>query len=118
MLSTSKIFHSSRAQLRRRSSPDAHEIARRLHLGDIERNARTYHATEEEYRCAKLLRTRHQLVQLRQQVTNQIRSLLRAYRIAGLKRATTCRHNPILTTFADGRVVADDVFSQRVAETS
>ena len=37
---------------------DAYEIARRLRLGDIERNAQTYYPTEEEYGFRKLLRTR------------------------------------------------------------
>jgi len=60
---------------------DAYEIARRLRLGDITRNAQTYYPTEEEYGFRKLLRTRHRLVQLRQQLTNQIRGLLAAYRL-------------------------------------
>jgi transposase len=60
---------------------DAYEIARRLWLGDIDRNARTYYPTEKEYGCRKLLRTRHKLVQIRQQLVNQVRGLLNAYRV-------------------------------------
>jgi len=61
---------------------DAYEIARRLWLGDIDRNARTYYPSEEEYGCRKLLRTRHKLVGIRQQLVNQVRGLLNAYRVA------------------------------------
>lgn len=61
---------------------DAYEIARRLWLGDIDRNAKTHYPDEEEYGGRKLLRTRHKLVQLRQQTVNQVRGILNAYRIA------------------------------------
>lgn len=61
---------------------DAYELARRLRLGDLDRNAVTYFASEEEFAGRKLVRTRHGLVQLRQQLVNQIRALLVAYRIA------------------------------------
>lgn len=61
---------------------DAYEIARRLWLGDIDRNAKTYYPPEEEYGCRKLLRTRHKLVQIRQQLVNQVRGILNAYRVA------------------------------------
>ena len=59
---------------------DAFEIARRLALGDIDRCARTYYPTTEEYGVRKLLRSRHELVKLRQAMVNQIRSLLNAYK--------------------------------------
>lgn len=59
---------------------DAYEIARRLLLGDIDRNAKTYYPTEPEYGARKVVRTRHSLVHLRQQIVNQIRGLLNAYR--------------------------------------
>ena len=61
---------------------DAYELARRLRLGDLDRNAATYFASEEEFAGRKLVRTRHGLVQLRQQLVNQIRALLVAYRVA------------------------------------
>jgi transposase len=64
---------------------DAYELARRLWLGDIDQNARTYYPTGEEYGTRKLLRTRHKLVSLRQQVVNQIRGLLNAYLISAPK---------------------------------
>ena len=63
---------------------DAYEIARRLWMGDIERNAKTYYPTDEEYGHRKLLRVRHKLVSIRQQLVNQIRGFLNAYRIDGL----------------------------------
>jgi transposase len=72
---------------------DAYEIARRLWLGDIDRNAKTYYPSEEEYGCRKLLRTRHKLVQIRQQLVNQVRGLLNAYRVATPKGALTSKRN-------------------------
>jgi transposase len=60
---------------------DAYEIARRLQLGDIDRNAKTYYATDEEYGVRRILRTRRALVKIRQMLVNNIRSILRAYRI-------------------------------------
>lgn len=58
---------------------DARELARRLWVGDVERYARSYYPTDEEYGVRKVLRVRHQLVGIRQQVGNQIRALLNAY---------------------------------------
>lgn len=60
---------------------DAYELARRLRLGDLERNARTYFPTEKEYGERKLLRARHELVGLRTTLVNQIRAVLAAYRL-------------------------------------
>ena len=60
---------------------DAYEIARRLRLGDIRRNAVTYYPTEVEYGRRKLVRTRHELISIRQKLVNQIRAVLAAYRI-------------------------------------
>lgn len=62
---------------------DALEIARRLMLGDIDRNAVTYYPSDDEYGKRKVIRTRHKLMQTRQGVVNQIRSLLNAYKITG-----------------------------------
>ena len=59
---------------------DAAELARRLFLGDLTRHAKTYYPSDREYGDRKVLRSRHFLVQLRQSVVNQIRSLLNAYR--------------------------------------
>jgi transposase len=72
---------------------DAYEIARRLWLGDIDRNARTYYPSEEEYGCRKILRTRHKLVGVRQQLVNQVRGLLNAYRIAAPKGELNSKKN-------------------------
>ena len=58
---------------------DAYELARRLYLGDIDRHASTYYASDEEYGVRKVERVRHRLVAIRQQVVNQIRGLLNAY---------------------------------------
>ena len=72
---------------------DAYEIARRLRLGDIDRNAKTYYPSEKEYGCRKLLRTRHKLVGIRQQLVNQVRGLLNAYRVAAPKGELVSRKN-------------------------
>lgn len=58
---------------------DAHELARRLRLGDIDKNARTYYPSDEQYGYRKLLRGRHRLVSIRQQLVNQLRAFLNAY---------------------------------------
>ena len=58
---------------------DAHEIARRLYLGDLQRNAVTYYPTEREYGVRKVIRGHHKLKGVRQQMVNQLRSLLNAY---------------------------------------
>jgi transposase len=60
---------------------DGHEIARRLALGDIDRNARAYYATGDEYAQRRVLRTRQHLVELRHDLVNQIRALLSAHRV-------------------------------------
>jgi transposase len=60
---------------------DAFEIARRLALGDIDQCARTYYPTTDEYGVRKLLRSRHEVVHIRQEIVNQIRSLLNAYKL-------------------------------------
>lgn len=62
---------------------DAQEIARRLQLGDIDRNALTWYADDETYGRRKVLRTRHAQMEVRQQVLNQIRGLMNAYKITG-----------------------------------
>lgn len=59
---------------------DAHEMARRLMLGDIDRNATSYYPTATEYGARRVLRGRQHLVQVRQDVTNLIRSVFRAHR--------------------------------------
>lgn len=58
---------------------DAAEIARRLYLGDLDRHARSYYPGEKEHGRRRLLRTRHETVQSRQEAVNQIRALLNAY---------------------------------------
>ena len=60
---------------------DAYELARRLWLGDLDRMARTYYPSDEEYGQRKRLRVRHQLVSMRQQTVNQIRAMLAAYQV-------------------------------------
>ena len=61
---------------------DAREIARWLYLVDIDRCALTYYPTDAEYGVRKVLRVRHKLVSVRQQVVNQLRAMFNAYRIA------------------------------------
>lgn len=58
---------------------DAHEIARRLWLGDLDRYAKTYYPTDEEYGHRKLLRVRHMQLKKRTSTIGQIRGLLNAY---------------------------------------
>lgn len=65
---------------------DAAEIARRLHLGDIDRSARTYYPSDLEYATRKLERTRHALVTQRQQTANGIRAMLNAHDVEGAPR--------------------------------
>jgi transposase len=60
---------------------DAHELARRLWLGDLDRMARTYYPSDREYGQRKRLRVRPNLVQMRQDAINQIRAMLAAYQI-------------------------------------
>ena len=62
---------------------DAREIARRLMLGDIDRNATTWYADEKTYGHRQALRTRHDLMVQRQRSTNAIRAMLNAYKITG-----------------------------------
>ena len=64
---------------------DAAELARRLFLGDLKSHAKTYYPSDKEYGRRKILRSRHFLVELRQSVVNQIRSLLNAYRLPAPK---------------------------------
>lgn len=98
---------------------DAYEIARRLWLGDIERNARTYYPEPEEYGLRRLNRTRTDLVKQRLQVSNQIRSMCRSHRKEvptarlwtqkGLKWLERCRVGTKTETLAVrlyGRVLA------------
>lgn len=60
---------------------DARELARRLWLGDIDRDAKTYYPDDQTYGDRKLVRTRQELVQVRQLLTNQIKAMLRAYNL-------------------------------------
>jgi transposase len=60
---------------------DAYELARRLRLGDVDRNAVTYFPDDAEFGGRKLVRTRHRLTQLRQHLVNQIRAMLASYRV-------------------------------------
>ena len=70
---------------------DAREIARRLRLGDIDRHGKTYYPTDEEYGIRKLARVRHGLMHVRQELVNQARGLLRAYRLQPPVTALTSR---------------------------
>lgn len=58
---------------------DALEMARRLRLGDVDRYAATYYPSDREYGVRKLVRVRHGLVHVRQELVNQARGLLNAY---------------------------------------
>ena len=58
---------------------DARALARRLWVGAVERYAGSDSPTAEEYGVRQVLLLRHQLVGIRQQVSNQIRAMLTAY---------------------------------------
>lgn len=60
---------------------DALEIARRLRLGDLDRFAKTYYPSDDEYGVRQLERLRHDLVRQRTHLTNRIGSLLDAYKL-------------------------------------
>jgi len=72
---------------------DAFEIARRLQLGDIDRNATTYYPFDDEYGKRKVIRIRQKLVRMRQQLINQIRAMLNAYKISGFPGRLTSQKN-------------------------
>lgn len=72
---------------------DAFEIARRLQLGDIDRNATTYYPIDDEYGKRKVIRVRQKLARMRQQLINQIRALLNAYKIPGFPGRLTSQKN-------------------------
>ena len=61
---------------------DAREIARRLWLGDIDRDAKTWYPDDAVYGDRKLVRTRQQLMKHRLGLNNEIRAQLRAYNIS------------------------------------
>ena len=58
---------------------DAREISRRLYLGDLQRHARSYFPSEQEYGWRKVLRVRHKLVGKRTSIQAEIRGLLNAH---------------------------------------
>ena len=60
---------------------DALEIARRLRLGDLDRTAKTYYPSDEEYSVRQLERVRHDLVGQRTHLSNRIGSLLDSYKL-------------------------------------
>lgn len=60
---------------------DARELARRLWLGDIDRDAKTYYPDDQTYGDRKLARTRQDLMEMRQHLSNQIKAMLRAYNL-------------------------------------
>ena len=61
---------------------DAQEIARRLWLGDIDRDAKTWYPDDDVYGDRKLVRTRRQLMKYRLGLNNEIRAQLRSYNIS------------------------------------
>jgi transposase len=66
---------------------DAQEIARRLYLGDIDRNARSYHATADEHAVRRLTRVRHFLREQETALSNQIGAILAALNLGRPKGA-------------------------------
>jgi len=61
---------------------DAREIARRLWLGDIDRDAKTWYPDDAVYGDRKLVRTRRQMMKQRLSLSNEIHAQLRAYNIS------------------------------------
>jgi transposase len=98
---------------------DAYEIARRLRLGDLDRNATTYYPSEGTYGVRKLLRVRHKLISIRQQVVNQIRGMQNAYRVPAprgalyRKRALALLRE--LRVFEENQQLCFDVLVQELA---
>ena len=86
---------------------DAYELARRLRLGDIDRNLATYFAPEDEFADRKLVRTRHALTQLRQEIVNQIRAQLASYRVAA--PPNQLYRKKALQALRETRLPADDL---------
>lgn len=70
-----------RASGKKTDRRDALEIARRLRLGDIDRNCATYFPPDAEYGLRQLERIRHDLVKQRTHLGNRIRAMMDAYRI-------------------------------------
>ncbi len=70
-----------RAQGKKTDRRDALEIARHLRLGDLDRHAKTYYPSDEEYGVRQLERVRHDLVGQRTHLSNRMRSLLDAYKL-------------------------------------
>lgn len=68
-----------KAMMRKTDRRDAHEIARRLYLGDLDRHARSYYPPDTEFGWRKLLRVRQRQSQRHQRTINQIRALLNAH---------------------------------------
>jgi transposase len=104
---------------------DARELSRRLWLGDLDRMASTYYPSDAEYGYRKLLRVRHQLVQMRQQAINSIRGLLNAYQIPaahgvlytarGRERLRSCRlPTPAMQAAFDALVHLLDALQEQV----
>ena len=52
-----------RKQGKKTDRRDAQEIARRLYMGDLDRYAKTYYASDAEYGVRKILRLKHGLAQ-------------------------------------------------------
>jgi len=79
------VVHAAELNLKRLGKKtdrrDALEIARRLRLGDLDRHAKTYYPSDDEYSVRQLERIRHDLVRQRTHLSNRIGSLLDAYKL-------------------------------------
>ena len=89
------VANAAKLQLKREGRKtdrrDAREIARRLYLGDLHRNARTYYPTQTEFAHRKLLRTRHNQVEKRTQTELEIYAILRAFKLVPPKKLLRSR---------------------------
>jgi transposase len=86
---------------------DAQEIARRLYLGDIDRKAKTWYADDVVYGRRKVLRARHAQIEQRQQVINQIRALLNAYKVTGFAGDLTSKK--MIAALSDLELATEDL---------
>lgn len=79
------VAHASKLGLktsgRKTDRRDAYELARRLLLGDVERNAISYYANDEEYGLRQLMRHRQGFVQQRTELICKIRAMARNHRV-------------------------------------
>jgi transposase len=80
------VVHAAKLRLRESGKKtdrrDARELARRLRLGDLEKECKSYYATDTEYDTRRLVRTRRHLVATRQRCIGLLRAAFRTYALS------------------------------------